>query len=221
MEIKQRLQHIRLGLVFFMIGIFTGGLLFSTFYPSIPEPVGISTKKSQDLLAENRHLRYILDLSVEFGLDPYIVTLVDQYSRRYVHTADLEWRFIRTPEYMTYLMLSLIHAESRGVATAVGDNGRARGLTQIWVSTAQQYGEVSANDLLEPETNLHYAFQHFHHLLKRYRGNVALALYSWNRGEGTVDNLLRYGQDPNNGFGKKIYEAALINNREFLVGGGN
>jgi hypothetical protein len=46
---------------------------------------------------------------------------------------------------------------------------------------------------------------------------VALALYSWNRGAGTVDRLLLYGESPDNGFAKKVYEAAVVNNRSLVV----
>jgi soluble lytic murein transglycosylase-like protein len=82
-------------------------------------------------------------------------------------------------------------------------------LTQIWTTTAGQYGEVTFDDLLDPETNIDFSFRHLHYLLKRYRGNLALSLYSWNRGQGTVDRLLRYGQPPNNGYGPRVYKAAM------------
>ena len=171
------------------------------------------------LSAQARQLSYINDLAIEFSIDPGIVTLVDHYSREFMNSAGPEWRLLKTPEFMTYIMLSLIHAESRGDPTAIGDGGKARGLTQIWVSTAQEYGEVTASDLHRPETNISFAFQHFHHLLKRYRGNLALALYAWNRGSGTVDKLLTYGESPQNGYAKKVYEAALLNNRDLLRAG--
>ena len=161
-------------------------------------------------------LSYVNDLAIEFSINPAIVTLVDHYSRQFMAGSGPEWRLLRTPEFMTYIMLSLIHTESRGNPAAIGDGGKARGLTQIWVSTAQQYGKVTAAELHQPETNISFAFQHFHHLLKKYRGNLALALYAWNRGSGTVDKLLTYGESPQNGYAKKVYEAALLHNRDLL-----
>ncbi len=168
------------------------------------------------LQKENKRLHYIQDLAVEFRMDPLIVSLVDTYSRQYVNKDKPEWRLLRTPEFATYIMLSLIYAESGGDPSAIGDGGKARGLTQIWVSTAKGYGDVSAEELLNPETNVAYSFKHFQYLLQKYRGNLALTLYSWNRGPGTVDNLLKYGETPDNGYGKKVYEAALMSNGHIL-----
>ena len=147
-----------------------------------------------------------------------IVTLVDRYSREYMRKSGPEWRLVRTPEFMSYIMLSLIYVESKGNTHAVGDGGRARGLTQIWVSTAQDYGEVTSEALHLPETNLSFAFKHFHQLLKKYQGNITLTLYAWNRGSRKVDRLLEYGESPGNGYARKVYEVALLNNRELLIG---
>lgn len=161
------------------------------------------------LESEKQHLKFVADMANQFSITPYIVDIVYRESQDSVDPTKAEWRLIQTPEFMTYLMLSVIHAESKGNPQAVGDNGRARGLTQIWVSTARQYGEVSPQDLLDPATNLHYAFKHFSYLLERYQGNLALTLYAWNRGEGTIDKLLSYGEVPSNSYGVKIYRAAL------------
>lgn len=169
------------------------------------------------LTQTNERLSYVYDLATEFSVDPVIVTLVDHYAREYIRENEPEWRLVRTPEFMTYVMLSLIYVESNGNTHAVGDGGKARGLTQIWVSTANEYGDVTPEQLHLPETNISYAFKHFHHLLKKYRGNLALALYAWNRGSNKVDKLLEYGESPQNGYAKKIYKAALVNNRDWLI----
>ena len=174
------------------------------------------THKNQELTQANEKLSYVIDLATEFSVDPVIVTLVDHYAREYMKETEPEWRLVRTPEFMTYIMLSLIYVESNGNTHAIGDGGKARGLTQIWVSTANDYGDVTPEQLHLPETNISYAFKHFHHLLQKYRGNLALALYAWNRGSNMVDRLLRYGESPQNGYAKKIYEAALMNNRDWL-----
>ena len=173
-------------------------------------------QKNQELTQTNEKLSYFYDLATEFSVDPMIVTLVDHYAREYMRENEPEWRLVRTPEFMTYVMLSLIYVESNGNTHAIGDGGKARGLTQIWVSTANDYGDVTPEQLHLPETNISYAFKHFHHLLQKYRGNLALALYAWNRGSNMVDRLLRYGESPQNGYAKKIYEAALMNNRDWL-----
>jgi soluble lytic murein transglycosylase-like protein len=175
-------------------------------------------QENERLAKRNEQRIYINDLAVEFSMDPTIVTLVDRYSRKYMKESGPEWRLVRNPEFLSYIMLSLIYVESKGDTHAVGDRGRARGLTQIWVSTAQDYGEVTAEALHRPETNISFAFKHFHQLLKKYQGNVALTLYAWNRGSRKVDRLLEYGESPGNGYAKKVYEAALVNNQELLIG---
>jgi len=175
------------------------------------------SQNNQVLSQKNEQIRYYYDLATEFALDPMIVTLVDQNAREAMSDNGPEWRLIRTPEFMTYIMLSLIYVESKGDTFAVGDGGKARGLTQLWVSTARQYGDVTPEQLHLPETNISFSFKHFRHLLKKYRGNLALALYAWNRGAGKVDKLLIYGESPQNGYAKKVYEAALVNNRDWLL----
>jgi soluble lytic murein transglycosylase-like protein len=105
-------------------------------------------------------------------------------------------------------MLSIIYVESKGKANAIGDSGKARGLTQIWTTTAQEYGPVSAEELLDPKINIEYGFKHFEKLLESYKGNIALALYAWNRGKGKVDKLISYDMSPQNSYALKVYEGA-------------
>jgi len=174
-------------------------------------------QKNQVLSQKNEKLGYYYDLATEFSVDPMIVTLVDHYARESMSEDGPEWRLVRTPEFMTYIMLSLIYVESKGDPSAIGDGGKARGLTQLWVSTAREYGDVTPEQLHNPEINISFAFKHFHRLLKKYRGNLALVLYAWNRGMGKVDKLLVYGESPQNGYAKKIYEAALLKNRDSLM----
>ncbi len=208
----------------FAIGLLGGGLFLVDEANQLRDHIATLSNENQALVHKNQvltqteeKLRYVYDLATEFSLDPVIVTLVDHYARENMREDEPEWRLVRTPEFMTYVMLSLIYVESNGNTHAVGDGGKARGLTQIWVSTANDYGDVTPEQLHLPETNISYAFKHFHYLLKKYRGNLALALYAWNRGAGKVDKLLVYGESPQNGYAKKIYEAALVNNRDWLI----
>jgi len=201
----------------FAVGLGAAGYPLHYRSDRLKDEVTELAKKNHNLQEENDRLRYINSLSVEFSMDPLIVTLVDQQSRQYLNHKSAEWRLLKTPEFLTYIMLSLIYAESKGDPGAVGDGGKARGLTQIWVTTARDYGNVSAEQLLDPETNINYSFKHFHELLKKYHGNLAMVLYAWNRGPGTVDRLLQYGQTPENGYGKRVYQASLDNNRHFAL----
>lgn len=216
MSLRNSFQQIKLGKAVLVVGLILGGFAFSYHTNFLNRQLNhqLSELKEENntLRHQNGQLEYINNLAVEFSMDPFIVTLVDHYSRKFLKKDNPEWRLMKTPEFMTYIMLSLIYVESRGDPNSIGDHGKARGLTQIWVSTARGYGDVSARQLLDPETNISYSFKHFHYLLTKYKGNLALALYAWNRGHGTVDRLLLYGQSPQNNYGKKVYEAALVNN---------
>lgn len=216
MSTIRRLFNIKVVISILLVGLLCGFGTFSYLSDKAATQISTLRHRNLDLQKKINHLRYINDLAVEFSMDPFIVTLVDKYARQYVDKGGSEWRLLRTPEFTTYIILSLIYAESKGDPNAVGDHGRARGLTQIWVSTAKAYGDVTARQLMDPETNISFAFKHFHYLLKKYRGNLALALYAWNRGHGKVDRLIEYGKSPVNGFGKKVYEAALLNNEGLL-----
>ena len=201
-----------------LIGGLLAGCVYLTYQADqLRDQVVVLIEQNQLLTEKIDHLSYVNDLAIEFSMDPAIVTLIDRYSRDHMKNGGPEWRLVRTPEFMSYIMLSLIYVESKGNTHAVGDGGKARGLTQIWVSTAKEYGNVTAEQLHRPETNLSFAFKHFQHLLQKYRGNLALALYAWNRGSGKVDKLLVYGESPQNGYAKKVYEAALASNRELLT----
>ncbi len=204
-------------LVALIVGLLAGLGYWIDQADQLRDQLAVLSEQNQMLTEKSKHLSYVNDLAVEFSMDPAIVTLVDRYSREYMKEGGPEWRLVRTPEFMSYMMLSLIYVESRGNTEAVGDGGKARGLTQIWVSTATDYGDVTADQLHLPETNISFAFKHFQHLLQKYRGNLALALYAWNRGAGKVDKLLLYGESPENGYGKKVYEAALVSNRDLLT----
>ncbi|HSR51691.1 MAG TPA: lytic transglycosylase domain-containing protein [Acidobacteriota bacterium] len=173
-----------------------------------PAEVSSQETVSEDSAVQDREHEFIRDLAREFRMDEDVVRLVHRESKRYVQPEENEWRLLRTPEAATYIMLSVIHAESRGDASVIGDGGRARGLTQIHWTTAQLYGDVTPEELLDPAVNIRFSFRHFHYLLKRYKGNFPLALYGWNRGPGTVDRLIRYGHSPANHYGRKVYHAA-------------
>ncbi len=201
-----------------IVGLLAGFVYLIYQADQLRDQIAVLSEQNQMLTEKTEHLSYVNDLAIEFSMDPAIVTLVDRYSREYIKDGGPEWRLVRTPEFMSYIMLSLIYVESKGNTHAIGDDGKARGLTQIWVSTAKEYGNVTAEQLHRPETNISFAFKHFQHLLQKYRGNLALALYAWNRGPARVDRLLAYGESPQNGYAKKVYEAAMVSNRDLLTG---
>ena len=78
---------------------------------------------------------------------------------------------------------AIIDVESHGDPSAVSRAG-AQGLMQLMPDTAATYGVVDAFD---PEENVSGGCRYMQYLLKRYRGNVKLALAAYNAGPGVVD----------------------------------
>ena len=172
-------------------------------------------------IAELEDNEQTLNLAVEFGFDPIIVKVVRQKSVIMFDKPNknrLMWRLIRTPEALSFGMLSLIKAESGGNPRAVSV-AAAYGLTQLQLPTARMYdksADISA--LFSIETNIDLAFLHLEYLMDKYNGNWPLVLLSWNRGEGRVDSLIRIGQSPDNGYVRAVLTAAMSRNALLLNG---
>jgi soluble lytic murein transglycosylase-like protein len=99
------------------------------------------------------------------------------------------------------LAFGLVRVESEFKENAVSPVG-ARGLTQLMPSTARYFRVNGSNrhDLFDSETNLRVGFRYLKTLIDKYHGNTRLALLAYNRGPDRVDELLRQGIDPNNGY---------------------
>ncbi|CAN5750404.1 hypothetical protein BH23GEM9_BH23GEM9_11730 [soil metagenome] len=102
------------------------------------------------------------------------------------------------------LAFSLVRVESGFVRRAVSSAG-AVGLTQVMPSTAfwLQPG-IEYNDLFERDTNLRLGFRYLRLMVEQYRGDMHLALLAYNRGPGRVDDILRAGGDPANGYSRLV-----------------
>ena len=174
------------------------------------------TQASIDFAADLKR-RY--DLSIEFGFNPIIIEIVDDYAKAELLREKSEaYRLIQTHEYLTHIFLSMIYTESKGNVNARGDKGKAYGLTQIWLSTARDYEEkITATQLMDPDANIRIAFRHFNFLLKKYRGNFTLALLAWNRGQNRVDEMIAWGRSPANGYGERVFNASVTATRYNLL----
>ncbi len=101
------------------------------------------------------------------------------------------------------LAFRLVKVESSFRQRAVGPAGSI-GYTQVQPRTARWLDpSVSREDLFETETNLRLGFRYLKMLLDRYR-STRMALLAYNRGPGTVATVLAAGEDPANGYARRV-----------------
>lgn len=102
------------------------------------------------------------------------------------------------------LAFSLVRVESSFTRRAVSSAG-AVGLTQVMPSTAfwLQPG-ISYDQLFDRDTNLRLGFRYLRMMLEQYRGDLHLALLAYNRGPTRVDDILRGGGNPSNGYDRIV-----------------
>ena len=81
----------------------------------------------------------------------------------------------------------------------------AIGYTQIQPATARFYEPgLSVEQLYDRDVNLRIGFRFLKDLMRRYGGDVELALVAYNRGPGRVEEILMRGGDPSNGYAKAV-----------------
>ena len=102
----------------------------------------------------------------------------------------------------------LVNVESEFYNKAVSPVG-ALGLTQVMPATGRMLQPgLQRADLFDPETNLRLGFRFLRELLARYNGDLDLALHAYNRGPTIVDNILRTGGNPANGYAAAVMKGA-------------
>lgn len=101
------------------------------------------------------------------------------------------------------LAYRLVRVESSFKRGAIGPAGSI-GFTQVQPRTARWLDpNVTREDLFDVETNLRLGFGYLRMLIDRY-GSTRLALLAYNRGPGTVQEVLAAGEDPANGYADRV-----------------
>jgi soluble lytic murein transglycosylase-like protein len=132
---------------------------------------------------------------------------VVEYSRRYAIPADLAAAIndIALSEGIApAIAFQLVKVESGFYRRAISPVG-AVGLAQLMPPTAFELDPtLRYGDLFDRETNLRLGFRYLRQMIDKYDGDLRLALLAYNRGPGTVDNILRVGGDPTNGYERAV-----------------
>jgi soluble lytic murein transglycosylase-like protein len=98
----------------------------------------------------------------------------------------------------------LVQVESNFKPKALSPVG-AVGYTQIQPATARFYEPgLSSDQLFERDVNLRLGFRFLRDLMRRYDGDLELALVAYNRGPGRVEQILLQGGDPSNGYAETV-----------------
>ena len=102
------------------------------------------------------------------------------------------------------LAFRLVRTESEFKEHATSHVG-AVGLTQLMPATARYFQKgITREKLYDRETNLRIGFRYLRTLIREYDGDVGLALLVYNRGPVAVERLRRAGEDPSNGYDRKV-----------------
>lgn len=148
----------------------------------------------QRLAAVQKHADLIQDYAYRYGIGT-------RMARQIIAAA-------RENDIPVNLAFGLVKVESGFNPRAVSHVG-AMGLTQLMPGTAAGLKPgITREQTFDPETNLRLGFKHLNWLLQRYNGNKRLALLAYNRGHGTIERVMREGQDPGNGYASWVMREA-------------
>jgi soluble lytic murein transglycosylase-like protein len=150
--------------------------------------------------------------SLPFAMDPRVVERQASLTRWHrIYTFSTRYRIAPDLSRKIYdaaiaqgiepeLAFRLVRVESVFNPRAISPVG-AIGLTQLMLGTAREFEPgVTREQLLDPETNLRIGFRYLRGLIREHKGNLRLALLTYNRGPVAVRNALASGLDPANGY---------------------
>ena len=95
------------------------------------------------------------------------------------------------------LAQAVVHAESGGNPRAVSRK-RAIGLMQLRLATASEMAgrQLRESELFDPRLNAHLGCRYLNRLLRRYDGDLRLALMAYNAGPGNLEKWQKLESDP-------------------------
>lgn len=129
------------------------------------------------------------------------------YSSRYRISSDLAtsiYDIAQSEGIDPALAFRLVKVESN-FDHDIHSNMNSIGLTQLQLATARHYHpRVTETDLYSPELNLRIGFRYLRDMLRMFNHDMNLALLAYNRGPGRVQQILRDGGDPANGYAKTV-----------------
>ncbi len=98
----------------------------------------------------------------------------------------------------------IVRIESEFKVSATSPAG-AIGLMQLMPATARGFEPgLTVEQIYDPDTNLRIGFKYLRGLIREYKGDVKLALLTYNRGPVAVRNALAMGVDPTNGYERVV-----------------
>jgi len=132
---------------------------------------------------------------------------VIRYSGRYQIPADLAadiYDIALSEGIDPEIAFRLIKVESNFKPKALSSKA-AIGFAQVQLATARFYEPGLAEEqLYQRDVNLRIGFRFLKDLLRRYGGDMELALLAYNRGPGRVEEILLQGGDPSNGYAEAV-----------------
>lgn len=187
-----------LSVVSVLLGVATGlgRQLASTLpvAPAVQAAVGAAESHARDQLASTKkqvdRATRVLAFATRFDISVALSAAIFDAAHAEGITPELGYR--------------LVQVESRFLRGAASNRG-AFGLTQVRLPTARSYlPGATESDLRDRDINLRLGFRYLRDLLRRFDGDLELALVAYNRGPTLVDSIATSGGDPSNGYADMV-----------------
>jgi soluble lytic murein transglycosylase-like protein len=165
------------------------GTIFNRKATSAALPFGIGTRKVGALESLDRW-HQIYTFSVRYHVKPELTRRIYDAALVAGIEPDLAFRLVR--------------AESEFNPRAISKVG-AIGLTQVMPATAREFEpQITREALLDPDTNLRVGLSYLRVLIRENKGDLRMALLTYNRGPVAVQQALSAGTNPANGYDSQI-----------------